>query len=246
MARIAFTSMIEEIVGKLAGSVFQDSYLGMQIRTRVSPRNPQSYYQQLRRGEFGYLSAGWRFLSPSDRLTWVTAAGSVPAGKRLYIASNVNLSLVNENPIDSYTPDTTPPAMPMEIVDWILSSFFIAASDSLTTVPTGHTLLIFATSEKDPPKNFINPSNYSPIVNFPAGSDMSAPVDISADWISRFGQFTAEQRICIKSVLINVSNGDRGPDFVNCAIEPFVAVDYIIDSNGDILIDSDGTFITFP
>jgi len=60
------------------------------------------------------------------------------------------------------------------------------------------------------------------------------------------GQFTAEQRICIKSVLINVSNGDRGPDFVNCAIEPFVAVDYIIDASGDILIDSDGTFITFP
>ena len=44
MARIAFTSMVEEIIGKLAGSVFQDSYMGIQIRTRASPRNPSSYF----------------------------------------------------------------------------------------------------------------------------------------------------------------------------------------------------------
>ena len=118
MAKVSFSALIEEIVGKLAGSVFQDSYGGFQIRTRVSPRNPQSNFQQLRRGEFGYISALWRTLSPTERQTFIDAAASPSGGLNLFIQSNVNLSLIGEPILSTYPTPTTPVEMPMEIVTY--------------------------------------------------------------------------------------------------------------------------------
>ena len=246
MARIAFSSTMEEINGKLSGSVFQDSYGGFQIRTRVSPRNPQSYFQQLRRGEFGYISASWRFLSSPDAASWVAAAGTVPAGKRLFISSNINLTLIFENPITAFVPGPAVPDFALIIDQFELGILSVEAVGPLFIVPAGYSLLVFATAEKVPPKNFTNPSMYSPVTYFPAGSDLTSPVDIAADWIARFGQFTAVKRICIKCCLIDITNGTRGNEFFSCAISPFLAVNQIIDAAGDTLIDFDGTIISFP
>ena len=90
IARISFTAIVAQIVRKLAGSVFQYSYGGFQIRTRVSPRNPQTQYQQLRRGDFGFLSQTWRNLSPTERQTFIDNAGTPPAALNLFVLSNVN------------------------------------------------------------------------------------------------------------------------------------------------------------
>ena len=190
MAKVSFSALIEEIVGKLAGSVFQDSYGGFQIRTRVSPRNPQSNFQQLRRGEFGYISALWRTLSPTERQTFIDAAASPSGGLNLFIQSNVNLSLIGEPILSTYPTPTTPVEMPMEIVTYDGTLFTVRASGATTTVPTGFTLIIFATYEKPQSKIFTNPSQFSPIVNFAAGTDLSVATDIAADWIARYGQFT--------------------------------------------------------
>src|SRR5213596_1553841 len=102
MARISFTAIVSEIVGKLAGSVFQSSYGGFQIHGRVSPRNPQSNYQQLRRGMFGFISATWRSLTNTERQTFIDGAVSPGGGFDLYVQSNVNLILVNEPMISAY------------------------------------------------------------------------------------------------------------------------------------------------
>ena len=126
---------------------------------------------------------------------------------RLYIGNNINLTLVNEDPITDYVPDTLPPEMPVEISEFVSPDLYIVASDALTTVPAGHKLLIQATYEKQPPKNFINPSNYSPTVVFNSGYDLSISTSISRIGLAGYGQFTTGKRICIKSCLINTANG---------------------------------------
>jgi len=221
MARIAFTSTLEEIIGKLAGSVFQDSYMGIQIRTRVSPRNPQTYFQQLRRGEFGYLSAGWRYLSQIERNTWITGAGSIPEALRLYLSSNVNLSLLDLPPITNYPGNSVVPSFPVEIETYNDTTIKIFAAGITKIVPANKSLLIFATYEKADTKIFSNPSQYSPIVSFPNGTDLSTAINITAEWISRYGQITTGKRICIKSVLIDTINGKRGAEYFDCATNPF-------------------------
>ena len=117
MARVSFGALIEEITGKLAGSVFQDSYGGFQIRTRVTPRNPQTNYQQLRRGEFGFISSLWRALTNIQRQTWVDEAGTNPAALNLFIQRNVNLALIDEAVIPSFVSSTEPDGMSIDFVE---------------------------------------------------------------------------------------------------------------------------------
>ena len=246
MARISFSSMLDELVGKLAGSVFQDSYFGNQIRTRVSPANTRTYYQQLRRGEFAYLTGSWRALTTLQVFSWTSIAGSNAAGRRLFTSCNINLSLSNIAPVATFTNSSLPPIMPISIDTFSAGLLKVIAPAALKIVPSGMHLIIYATFLKEPSKIFSNPSMYSPIASFPGGSDGTAAVDISSFWIARYGQFVNAKRLCIKSVLINDVNGLRGAEYFDCAIEPMVATNRISDAIANFLIDADGTFITFP
>jgi hypothetical protein len=218
MARISFSALVEEIVGKLAGSVFQDSYGGFQIRTRVSPRNPQTKYQQLRRGEFGYLSAGWRFLTDVQRQTFIDAAVTPPAALNLYLQSNINLTLIEEPTITDYIPSSDPGTMTVEFSNADTTEMTIRATGATTVVPAGTKLLIQVTYQKAPTKIFTNPSQYSPVISFDEGTDLSVPTDILTEWQSRYGQIVADKRLCLKANLIDKSNGRRGADVTNCTI----------------------------
>lgn len=243
MARIQFSAMIEEIVGKLAGSVFQDSYMGMQIRTRVSPQNPQTEYQQLRRGEFGYIAQRWRTLTSTEQMTWITAAGSIPQAVRLFIQVNVNLSLIEIPIISSYTAGPLPDPFPLDIITLDGIVFEVQAPVAPYIVPAGTTLLLFATYEKKQTKIFTNPSEFSPIASFPAGTDFTGPIDILALWEARYGVIHNNLRLCIKTVVIDNTNGARSADSIQCVNEPVIETYYIIDDTGNRLIDSDGTLI---
>lgn len=240
MARITFSSLVEEITGKLAGSVFQDSYQGYQIRTRVSPRNPQTYYSQLRRGEFAFLQQGWRYLSPTDRQTWIDNSPAGVSGINFYLSSNINLTLIGLAPVATYETATTPSAFEILIPTLGSGVFTIQATNSPGTVPADTSLLIQATAEKEPTKIFTNPSQFSPILNFPASTDLSSPTDIAAQWIDRYGQFTTDKRICLKTNLISTVNGARSEDFIICATEGTAETFYLIDNGNARIIGADG------
>ena len=222
MARIAFSSEAEEILGKVSGSVFQDSYGGFQVRGIGKPRNPQTQLQQLRRGDFRYLVAGWRNLTSTEQGTWITAAGTVPEALRLYTGSNINLNLISLSIISSYTSATLPVNFPIEITELTSLTFFIQAAGSPTAVPANQRLLIYATTDKLPTLIFNNPANYQPIIYFEAGTSLSSPTDIYSAWVSHYGVMRDIRRICVKAVLISKLNGDRGGEEIFCAVSPFV------------------------
>lgn len=237
MARVSFSSLIEEIVGKLAGSVFQDSYGGYQIRTRVSPKNPQTYLQQLRRGEFAYITGLWRTLTDEQRQSFADAAASPSGAFDLFVSANINVSLIGAPLISTYTTSTAPDVFPVSIVELSPPVFTVLAASALNEVPAGQSLLLYATAEKAPTKIFTNPSQYQPIATFGEGSHFSDPVDIAPYWIDHYGQFTAAKRICLKTVLIDNSNGLRGEESIVCATESAAETYFVIDSDGDALWD---------
>ena len=245
MARISFTSEIAELVGKLAGSVFQYSYGGFQVHTRVVPSNPQTDRQQLRRGWLGWIAANWRELTPTQQNSFIAVAGTIPEAFRLYVGSNINLYLIDEPTVTDYVDSSTPGDMPMEIDDLSPGNFDIIAAGPVDTVPAGQKLLIFATAEKVLPKRFTNPSEYSPIVYFDEGTDLSAATSILTEWEALYGVLSGTQRICINAVLIDKSNGKRGADNIICQPPATINTYQIIDDNGDSIIDSDGTFVVY-
>ena len=218
MARVSFSPLVEEIVGALAGSVFQDSYGGFQIRTRVTPRNPQTNFQQLRRGMFGFLSASWRGLSLIERQTFIDNAPSPGAALNFFLQANVNLTLINEPIISTYVPSSDPGTMTVEFITADPSDMFIHATGSPAVVPAGTKLLLQLTYLKGTNKIFTNPSQFSPIISFDEGTDLSIPTNILSEWQSRYGVLTADKKLCLKTSLIDKSNGRRGADVINCTI----------------------------
>lgn len=244
MARISFTSEMAELVGKLAGSVFQYSYGGFQVHGRVVPANPQTERQQLRRGWFGWFAASWRNLTSLEQATFNTAAGSQPEGFRLFVGSNINLYLIGLPTLTSYVTSPAPASMALDIDALAPGQFDVIAAGSPAVVPVDSSLLLFATAEKVLPKRFTNPSEYSPIAVFPAGSDFTSAVSVLAEWQALYGILSGSERICINSVLISTLNGTRSADSIICKPPVNPITYYIADSTGDVLIDSDGTFIT--
>lgn len=245
MARISFTSSIAELVGKLAGSVFQYSYGGFQVHTRVVPPNPQTDRQQLRRGWFGWFAENWRNLTPTEQGTFITAAGTVPEAFRLFIQANINLYLIDEPTVTTYTGSPVPDAMAMNIDLLSPGNFDIKAAGSPSTVPTGTKLLILATAEKVLPKRFTNPSEYSPIVYFDEGTDLSTATSILTEWEALYGVLDGTNRICINAVLIDKSNGNRSADSIICQPPNTAETFYIIDDSGNALIDDAGNHLVY-
>lgn len=218
MARVSFSALIEAITGKLAGSVFQDSYQGFQIRTRVIPRNPRTQLQQLRRGEFGFITQTWRTLTPTQRATWIDAAPPGMQGINFYVQSNVNLIISGSTPTDTFTPGATPIDFPLVIASLAPPVFTIVASTPANIVPAGFNLVLSATPERPQSQLFTNDSSFSVLTSFASGSDFSAPDNIAFYWNQRFGDFTSHARISIKTFLINGVNGSRGPISESCEI----------------------------
>lgn len=243
MARIAFTPMIAELVGKLAGSVFQYSYGGFQVHSRVVPSNPQTQRQQLRRGWFGWFAASWRSLTAMQQGTFIAAAGTAPEAFRLFVGSNINAFLVGQPTITSYVASAQPDPISLVITDYDFGVLDIQATGAITTVPTGHSCLLFFTAEKPLSRVFTNPSEFSPIAVFPAGTDLSAPVSVLADWQALYGVLIGGLRLCLNSVLINNSNGNRSVDNIVCAPPVPSTTERIMDDAGNFLIDADGVFI---
>jgi len=246
MARIAFSSTIEEILGSLAGTTFQDSYFGLQMRTRVTPKNPRSNYQMLRRGEFSYLTKAWRTLTPGEQDSWVDEAGTVPAALRLFISCNINLSLIGEAVVLSYTSDPQPTEFELAIDGFDETTLDIIAIGAADIVPAGTALLISVTALFSPARQFVNISQYSPVITFPALTDLSAATSILSEWIDRYGIMKPDLQLCISCSLINTTNGLRSANYITCAISPLVNVNTIIDNDGTSLSNNDSGLITYP
>lgn len=232
MASISLNAAFEEILGRYAGSIFQDSYFGVQARGFAMPGNPQTIRQQLRRGDFRQLTAGWRNLTPAEQSSWLMAAGTAPAALRLYIGSNINRILIGLDITPEFIPEAAPPGINLSISVLTNSRFLVSAAAPPTIVPPGCRLLLYATTDKPAQKIFTNPSEYSPIIFFNQGTDFSSQINVIDAWHDLYGQMRIGRRICIKSVVINESNGGRSEEFINCQ-STAADIDFIIVSVTD-------------
>jgi hypothetical protein len=217
MALVSYSALLNNITGKLAGSVFQDSFGGPQIRSRVCPRNPRSYHQQLVRGDFAFISASWRSLTSSQRQSFIDAASSPGQGFNLFMESNLNLAVLGLPMLTSFIPSAVPADMPMRIDLLSPPVFSVSASGIVATVPADTMQVVYASLQHSQSAGFINNSMFSPITAYPAGSLLTFPDDIGTAYQFRFGPFIASGTICIKSSLINTTNGLRTDSATSCS-----------------------------
>lgn len=106
-ALVKYTAIVDNISGKLNGSVFARNKGGAYIRSKSNPTNPQTSSQMAQRATFGGVSQLWRNLTPSQRSNWDATAADYPyqnslgdtkilSGFALHQQLNSNLSVIGQ------------------------------------------------------------------------------------------------------------------------------------------------------
>lgn len=70
MALIKLTAIIDQISGKLNGTIFARNKGGNYVKRLSIPANPQTQHQQNVRNRFSYISKEWRNLTEEQRQSW--------------------------------------------------------------------------------------------------------------------------------------------------------------------------------
>lgn len=144
MAKIKFGMMMTDARGKLGGQVFSKNRSGAYVRTKVTPVNPQTTFQQSNRSLLGSLSSGWSNLTQVQRNSWNSAVEAwqktnvfgdlqKPTGKNLF----TGLNKVRSANFPESAMLVLPPAKEEFNVVVIASASYIVGSGAFTVTMSG-------------------------------------------------------------------------------------------------------------
>lgn len=209
-----FGAIVVDGRGKIGGHVASKNRSGAYFRTKVTPVNPQTTYQNAARAMLASFSSAWRSLTAAQRAAWDAAVSSFqstnvfgdlvnPTGKNLYTKLNVNLENAGQSAITS-------PPVPVAIDEPTLAITTNTAAALTITVGnlnTGQTYLIFATSQVSAGVSFMK-QRYRLITRMDGAA--AQPYDIHAVYVTKFGARLAGLKIGFKVVPINETTGQNG------------------------------------
>lgn len=145
-AKIKFGMMMTDARGKLGGQVFSRNRAGAYVRTKVTPINPRTTFQQSVRSVFGSISSAWSSLTAAQRASWNEAVSNwqrtnifgdltTPTGKSLF--QRLNNSLI-QNVAGSSPLLLAPTPVEVPIVDEVTAEWTINGIDSTLILMWSH------------------------------------------------------------------------------------------------------------
>lgn len=206
--------------GKIGGHVASRNRAGAYFRTKVTPVNPQTSFQNTVRARLTTLAQAWRGLTAAQRAAWNASVGDFaktdvfgdlknPTGFNLYQRLNNNLASIGVAAIDV-------PPVPSEVstVNIGALSIDIGAGDvnqiaTSGNVPAGTTMQVWATPGLSPGISFVK-SEYRLLQTFAAAS--ASPHDIQTAYEARFGVPAAGQKVFCKIVFVNATTGQKSSE----------------------------------
>lgn len=139
MAIIQYTAIVNQIRGKLNGSVFNKTRTGYTLQRKQQPLHRTSALQSRRRSAFSQAQRRWKELTPIQQLGAQVSSDNNPTTDRLgnqvvlagynhFVKANIMSLLATGNFIDTLLPD------PADPFNYILqyASFDLARSDTGT------------------------------------------------------------------------------------------------------------------
>lgn len=112
MALIKLTAIVDNISGKLNGTVFAKNKGGHYMRSKSMPSNPKTSFQTAVRARFGAIAQLWGALTQAQRNAWNAMASEFPyqnrlgdskilSGFALHQKLNTNLAVIGKNAISN-------------------------------------------------------------------------------------------------------------------------------------------------
>lgn len=215
-----FGAIVVDGRGKIGGHVMSKNRAGAYMRTKVTPVNPQTSYQNSVRNRLTTRAQAWRGLNQGQRNAWNAAVSDYsrtdifgdlknPTGFNLYCRLNNNLVLVGQAAI-------TAPPLPAAVGEVVASSLTaedgtVAESLSLVmegAVPAGTYVKVSATAPQSAGKSFVKSEYRLVAVLDPAEA---TPYNLVLEYQAKFGSTgTAGQKIFVKLEAVNATTGQTG------------------------------------
>lgn len=214
MALIKLTAIVDNISGKLNGTVFSRNKGGHYMRSKSMPSNPRTSFQNAVRARFGAIAQLWGALTEAQRDAWRAMASEYPyinrlgdrkilSGFALHQKLNTNLSIIGQSFVSNPPEPVSPPAVVSIIasVDVAENRFLINAELAQGVLTTAYTAVIMATP---PLRNGV--SNFdNQLREIATVEDISTGFDIMADYVARFGELQEGQKVGIS--IHTIANG---------------------------------------
>jgi hypothetical protein len=202
--KIQFGSIVVAGSGKIGGHVASRNKAGAYLRTKVTPVNPSTAYQQAARGLLASLSTQWSGLTDAQRFSFNDAVSQFaktdifgdiknPSGFNLFVKLNSNL-------VNSGQAQITTAPEKIEIPFSPISAILMDVSDSSLDVNFGDAALdgakvmVWATPPLSAGTSFAK--NKLRLIG--TYTVAAATLDAGADYIARFGAFTAGANIQVQ------------------------------------------------
>ena len=226
MARIKFGMMMTDARGKLGGQVFSKNRSGAIVRTKVTPRNPQTFAQASARSRLGSFSSGWASLTEEMREGWNSAAAGVtltnvfgdaynPSGKNYYVMLNSNLEMTAQTPVTSVPPFQAPGTVltALALVDATEEEFDIL----FTTDDAGTSSEFVYLATKPGSPGIYNFSGKYVQIATTVGRVPVSPASLWTAYVARFGVPLSGQKIGFGGFLVSPS-GATSPRLTGATI----------------------------
>jgi len=209
-----FGAIVVDGRGKLGGHVASRNRAGSYFRTKVTPVNPNTPFQQAARGLLTSLAQTWRTLTADERSAWNSAVedfartdifGDIknPTGFNLFVRLNTNIDNVNQSQI-------TLPPLPAAVIESVASaaSFIITGSVGTVTfsptVTAGMAVLVRATPGLSAGISFVK-SEFRIIDVMDAAE--ASPFDIFSAYVAKFGTPVIGGKIFVSLTTVNILTG---------------------------------------
>lgn len=218
--KIKWSALVGDVRNKLNGSVASKNRYGSYFRTKTTPVNPQTSYQQAARQILGNISSSWRALTESQRRSWDAGAVNFPftdifgdqltlSGQALFIKLNSNLEKIGQPRIDTAPLPQGFDEVALTSASVTLTSGSISAMElslNLATVPAGYSLAVYATPPINPGRSFVKNQFRFLGTAVVAAND----ADIQSMYTDRFGAAaSAGQSIHFRVALVNNTTGQQ-------------------------------------
>lgn len=216
MALIKLTAIVDNISGKLNGTVFAKNKGGHYMRSKSKPTNPRTAQQMAVRGAFGAISSAWRSLPEAARNAWNEMASDFPyinklgdskilSGFALHQKLNRNVGLVGGDTLQ-YPPAPQGVASLSAITPNFKVELLQVTGAAVSELGQKNKVVIYATPAISPGvSNFQNRLRQIQIADV---DDLGTGIDFTTAYSNLFGAPVAGQKIGVAVRAINENTGE--------------------------------------
>ena len=218
MAKVKFGMFMTDARGKVGGHVLSKNRGGSFVRTKVTPANPRTASQAQARSRLANNSSAWSALEEEQRVKWNEAVVSYqktdvfgdlrkPTGKNLFTGLNANLQLIERQAI-------VMPENPVALIDPVELAFVDLSSGSMEIanfpVIENQKYVIMASPAMS--AGTFNFSGKFKVIKITTGT--ATTMEISTEYIAKFGAFIPGQKIAIKMFVVSTITGQKSSGVV--------------------------------